>query len=198
MIICISTQLWKPWNTNGCFPLNTTGWQTQLATHAVRCMVYLWLVFYYYNVPGSICMLQSVELKWWSDNSATFSGSSWQLLCHMQAGPWIIKMWLHCSNHRAQLHIEMTLEVFCRFIILVIRKLHSGHFPKQQIEKLQKWDEWNKKIQRNHDNCQLTVTHPHYLPVNRDQYLGVQDIQVLKQCFPKETNWNRAEHHAVN
>jgi hypothetical protein len=191
MIPCISTKLWKPWNTNGCLPLNTTGWQT--CAGQVYCQMYGLFVT---CVLLLHCSWQHLHAS--VNGGATFSGSSWQLLCHMQAGPGIIKISLHCSNQRAQLHTEMTLEVFGRVIILVIWQLLSGHLENSRLKNYKNEMTWSKKIHKNHDNCQPTVIHPYYLPVNRDQYLGVQDIQVSKQCFPKEKNWNRTEYHAMN
>jgi hypothetical protein len=45
-----------------------------------------------------------------------------------------------------------------------------------------------QEILQEYDNCQLTVTHPHHVPVGRDHNLSVKDIQVSKQCFPKVKN----------
>jgi hypothetical protein len=61
-------------------------------------VVYLWALFHYYSAPSCISTLRQLEVKWKSDNIASFFGRSLRFLRHTHIGRGIIKSWLHCNE----------------------------------------------------------------------------------------------------
>jgi hypothetical protein len=187
MIPCISTQLWQPWNTNGLWhqrPPSKRNWTIVTCWPGMLSVV--WFIC-------DLCSTTTVFL------AAYACFDVWRLyedlitVLHSQAKA--SSCYVTCKQDQGSLNCDSTVVIKEHNFILKwswrysvdLLFLWNEHYiqVKSQNSKLKNYtNEMKIKSHKNHDNCQLTVTQPHHLPVDRDRNFGVRDIQVPKQCFP--------------